>query len=69
MSMLNTLFKRWAQLIEKVRPGTGRETGLGHARRLSGAASGDSAGAGFPLLRLPGVTWARWWLFGAKTPW
>ena len=43
MSMLNTRFKRWAQVIEKVRPGTGREAGLGHARRSSSAASDDSA--------------------------
>ncbi len=27
---------RCAQVIEKVRPGTGREAGLGHARRPAG---------------------------------
>ena len=32
LSMLKTSFSLCAQVIEKVRPGTGREAGLGHAR-------------------------------------
>jgi len=59
-----------AQLIEKVRPGTGREAGLGHTRRSAAVCSWPASVALglFPLPRLAGVTAARCLLFGANTP-
>jgi hypothetical protein len=70
MSMLNTRFNLRAQVIEKVRPGTGREAGLGHARRSAGVGSGCccAALAFLPVPRWAGVTNARYLLFGANTP-
>ncbi len=56
MSILNTRFRRCAQVIA--------------ARRSAGVASSDpcDALALLPLSRLAGVTRARCPLFGAKTP-
>ncbi len=57
MSILNTRLRRCAQVIE--------------ARRSAAVGSSASAAATAkpPLPRLPGVTRARYWLFGANTPW
>ena len=57
ISILNTRLRRCAQVIE--------------ARRSAAVGSSASAAAtaGPPLPRLAGVTRARYWLFGANTPW
>ena len=57
ISILNTLFRRCAQVID--------------ARRSAAVGSSASAAATAwpPLPRLAGVTRARYWLFGANTPW
>ncbi len=56
MSMLNTRFRRCAQVIE--------------ARRSAGVRSSASPFEvrWLPLPRLAGVTRPRYWLLGAKTP-
>ena len=56
------LYALRVQLTEKMRPGTGREAGLGHVGRAAGVCSWPwSVALGlFPLPRLAGVTNARY---------
>ncbi len=56
-SMLKTRRRRWAQVIEARRLATGRSFAGSITRGM------------LPLPRFAGVTWARWRLLGANTPW